>query len=106
VALGESRQTALCNASRDNWQAMLILYGQGGASTVGRYEYHGSHPGLHAHADCVRSGLELGAVSLDNLPRRPSARGFHRRMSAWTEATFWDAARRFFRVQERKGPPL
>ena len=98
--------TALCNASRDNWQAMLILCGQEGASTIGRFEYHGSHPGLHAHADCERSGLELGAVSLDNLPRRPSATELHRRMPAWTEATFWEAARRFFRVQERKGPLL
>jgi len=98
--------TALCNSSRDKWQAMLILCSQDGASTIGRYEYHGSHPGLHAHADCERSGLELGSVSIENLPRRPSARAYHRHTYAWTENTFWEAARRFFRVRERKGPLL
>jgi hypothetical protein len=98
--------TALCNSLRDNWQAMLILYSQEGASMIGRYEYHGSHPGLHGHADCQRSGLELGPVSIDNLQRRPAARAFHRRTFAWTGNTFWEAARRFFRVRERKGPLL
>jgi len=97
---------ALCNPARDNWQATLILYAEAGASVVGRYEYHGSHPGLHVHADCERSGLELGSISVDNLPRRPPAQSFHRRTSAWTDTTFWEAARRFFRVDERKGPLL
>jgi hypothetical protein len=97
---------ALCNPARDNWQATLILYAEAGASVVGRYEYHGSHPGLHVHADCERGGLELGSNSIDNLPRRPPALSFRRRTSAWTENSFWEAARRFFRVEERKGPLL
>jgi hypothetical protein len=97
---------ALCNPTRDNWQAMLILCTEAGASVIGRYEYHGSHPGLHLHADCDRGGLEFGSMSIDNLPRRPPAQSFHRRVSAWTENTFWEAARRFFRVEERKGPLL
>lgn len=97
---------ALCSPVRDNWQATLILFAEAGASVVGRYEYHGSHPGLHVHADCERGGLELGSISIDNLPRRPPAESFHRRTSAWTENTFWEAARRFFRVEERKGPLL
>jgi hypothetical protein len=97
---------ALCNPARDNWHATLILYAEADASVVGRYEYHGSHPGLRVHADCERSGLELGSISVDNLPRRPPAQSFHRRTSAWIENTFWEAARRFFRVEERKGPLL
>ena len=92
--------------TRDNWQATLILCTEAGASVIGRYEYHGSHPGLHVHADCERGGLELGSMSIDNLPRRPPAHSFHRRSSAWTENTFWEAARKFFRVEERKGPLL
>jgi hypothetical protein len=98
--------TALCNPGRDNWQAMLIICEEAGASVVARYESHGSHPGLHVHADCARSGLETGPASIDNLPRRPAARGGHRRIGAWTENSFWEAARRFFRVRERGGPLL
>lgn len=98
--------TALCNPARDNWQAILLLCGETDASVVARYEYHGSHPGVHAHADCDRSGLELGPASIDNLPRRPSAQAFHRRTFAWTDDRFWEAARKFFRVRERKGPLL
>jgi hypothetical protein len=44
---------------RDNWQATLILWTEAGASVVGRFEYHGSHPGLHVHADCERGGLGI-----------------------------------------------
>jgi hypothetical protein len=98
--------TAFCNPSRDNWQAMLILCEEAGASVIARYEFHGSHPGLHVHADCARSGLETGPTSIDNLPRRPVARAVHRRTGAWTENSFWEAARRFFRVRERKGSLL
>jgi hypothetical protein len=97
---------ALCNPMRGNWQAILILCTDTGASVIGRYEYHGSHPGLHVHADCERGGLELGSISIDNLSRRPSAQSFRRRTTAWTANTFWEAARRFFRVEERKGPLL
>ena len=51
----------------------------------------------HAKADRV--------VGLD-LPRRPSAGAGQRRILAWTEDSFWEAARRFFRIRERKGPLL
>lgn len=98
--------TALCNPGRDNWQAMLLVCSDAGASVIARYEAHGSHPGVHAHADCERSGLELGSTSIDNLPRRPPPGAFHRRTFAWTEDGFWEAARRLFRVRERKGPLL
>ena len=48
---------ALCNPTRDNWQATLILCTEAGASVIGRYEYHGSHPGLHT---CMRIASEAG----------------------------------------------
>src|SRR5205823_7723514 len=40
-----------CNPIRDNWKAMLMLETTEGWSVVGRFEFHGSHPGLHAHSD-------------------------------------------------------
>lgn len=52
--------TALCNAQRDNWQAYLMVETPAGASLVARFESHGSHPGLHAHSHCERSGIEVG----------------------------------------------
>lgn len=94
---------ALCNPPRDNWQAMLIVETGNGASMVARLEYHGSHPGLHAHSHCDRSGIELGGASIDNLPRFPPAGHTHRRTAAWTKIQFWNAAREFFRIKEKLG---
>lgn len=96
---------ALVNRARDNWQAMLLQERVGeGWSIVARYEHHGSHPGLHIHSDCDRSGIETGPSSLDKLGRIPAATERHRRIPVWTEAGFWEAAKRFFRIQEQKGP--
>jgi hypothetical protein len=99
---------AKCNPGRDNWQALLLLNSDTGASVVGRFEHHGTHPGLHAHAHCERSGLETGPRGLDDLARIPAAgsKSYHRRTNAWTEHSFWMAATRFFRVQDKKGPLL
>lgn len=100
---------AKCNPIRDNWQAFLIATTKDGSSSVvGRFEHHGSHPGLHVHAHCQRSGVEVGTRSLDDLARIPSAgsNSYHRRTNAWTERSFWEAAKRFFRVKEKQGPLL
>lgn len=99
---------AKCNPRRDNWQAVLILTADEGASVVARFEYHGSHPGLHAHAHCNRSGIDIGPRGLDDLVRTPPAgsNSYHRRKNAWTENGFWEAAKRFFRIEEQKGPLL
>ena len=94
--------TALCNVRRDNWQAYLMVETDAGHSVVARFESHGSHPGLHGHSHCDRGGIEIGASGLDNLVRCPPANEVHRHTNAWTEATFWEAARRFFRVREKQ----
>jgi hypothetical protein len=96
--------TALCNPSRDNWKAMLIMETPSGSSVVARFEYHGSHPGLHSHAHCDRSGIEVGASGMDHLARIPKPGQFHRRTNAWTEATFWEAATKFFNIKDDIGP--
>jgi hypothetical protein len=95
---------AECNPVRDNWKAMLILETMSGPSVVARFEHHGGHPGLHAHAHCERGGIEVGPSGLDFLARIPRASSPHRRTNAWTQGTFWEAAKKFFRVEEDKGP--
>lgn len=94
---------ARCNPMRDNWQALLILESRSGPSVIARYEYHGSHPGKHVHSDCNRSGLEIGASSMDNLARFPNASSFHRRIEALTPASFWRSAKDFFRIASQSG---
>ena len=105
---GEYVLLAKCNPRRDNWQAWLILSTDEGSAVVGRFEHHGSHPGLHAHAHCERSGIVTGPQGLSDLVRIPAAgiRSYHRRTHAWTESGFWEAAKNFFRIQEKKGPLL
>ena len=107
-AEGQYVLLAKCNPPRDNWKAFLIMTLDEGASVVGRFEHHGSHPGLHAHAHCERSGIEAGPRGLDDLVRIPAAGNsiYHRRKNAWSENSFWEAAKRFFRVQEKTGPLL
>lgn len=95
---------AQCNVKRGNWSAWLILEHEGGASLVARLEDHASHPGLHAHTDCARSGKELGGQGLDNLARVPPASEPHRRGQAWTEHTFWEVSTKFFRLHAAMGP--
>ena len=95
---------ALANPSRDNWKAALTVEVSGsGHSIVAKFEFHASHPGLHVHADCGRSGIETGSTSLDRLPRTPKTGNMHRRINAWTEASFWKSAKAFFRIYEMQG---
>lgn len=93
---------AECNPPRANWKAMLIVETAAGPSVIGRFEDHGSHPGLHCHSDCDTSGLEVGTKSID-ARRIPPANSFHRRSRQWTETSFWNAASAFFKVEHRKG---
>lgn len=96
----------LCNPKRGNWQSILILEGAAGASSVvARFEDHGSHPGLHAHSDCERSGLDTGSETLDGLQRIPPANRRHRRKRAWTKEDFWEKSRQFFRIELEPGAP-
>ena len=99
---------AKCNPRRDNWQAFLMLDADEGTSVIARFEHHGTHPGLHAHAHCERSGIETGPQGLDNLVRIPIAgsKSYHRRTNAWTEHRFWEESKKFFRIQEKKGSLL
>jgi hypothetical protein len=41
---------------------------------------------------------------MNDLARIPPVRSLHRRTQALTEASFWELARNFFRVQESIGP--
>lgn len=95
---------ALCNPRRDNWKAVLAIEVIGQASVLCRFEYHGSHPGLHIHSDCQKSGLEGGPAGMNVGVRLPDKGTFHRRNVPWTEATFWEAAKSFFRVKVNNGP--
>ncbi|MBV5258740.1 hypothetical protein FLX56_09930 [Synechococcus moorigangaii CMS01] len=96
--------TARCNPDKDNWQAVLSVETGEGISVIGRLESHGSHPGLHVHAHCDRSGIEIGSQGLDRLQRVPPASNRHRRVHAWTERSFWEAAKVFFRVKDSDLP--
>jgi hypothetical protein len=95
---------AQANVKRGDLKSVLILKTPSGYSVVGRYEFHSSHPGIHAHAHCDRGGLEEGATGLDKLIRIPPNGRTPRRTSALSISTFWDEARRFFRIMDDLGP--
>ena len=88
----------LCNFYRNNWKSTLAVQVGKDWSVVGRFEYHGSHPGLHCHADCNRGGIETGTTGLD-VPRIPDTEAPHRRNNTWTDDSFWRASKKFFRIQ-------
>lgn len=96
----------MCNPNQDSWKSWLAVGSEMGYSVVGRFEHHGSHPGLHCHSHCGRSGVEIGASSMNDLYRFPPALNRHRRKNSWTEAGFWEASKHFFRISEPKGTLL
>lgn len=95
---------ATVNVARSNWKCILIAKTENGHSVVARYEDHGSHPGIHVHAHCHRGGIEEGPTGMNDLIRVPPASAPHRRANAQTLSTFWENARRFFRVKDDMGP--
>ncbi len=95
---------ATVNVSRGNWKCVLIVKTESGHSVVARYEDHGSHPGLHVHSHCVRGGVEEGPSGMNDLVRVPPVKAAHRRINAQTLSTFWENARRFFRIKDDMGP--
>jgi hypothetical protein len=104
---GEYVLLTQCNPRKEEWKAWLILKTpSGAASLVSRLEYHGSHPGLHVHADCNRGGIEEGASSIETRVRIPPADKPHRRINAWRENTFWELARQHYRIQFPTGSLL
>ena len=95
---------ALTNVRRGDLKATLMIETPAGYSVVGRYEFHASHPGLHLHAHCDRGGVETGPSGLDDLTRIPPADRRHSRVVPLSVSTFWDEARRFFRIDDDLGP--
>lgn len=94
------------NPSKDNWKAWLIKKSSSGAGLVARLEHHGSHPGLHAHADCDAEEFQAGPSSIQAKGRYPKSTSGHRRKNSWTENGFWEASRKSFNISDRKGSLL
>jgi hypothetical protein len=103
-APGSDREYILlcrCHVTKDDWKATLILKKDEGGSVVSRFEFHSSHPGLHIHASCDNGGELVGPVGMSEVDRLPNGEGRTRRTNAWTKATFWQASKKFFRVQDK-----
>ena len=95
---------AECNPGRGQWTSKLLILTGNGYSALARFEDHASHPGQHVHSHCGRSGIEVGGVSLDSLARIPPAGARHSRVAALTLQSFWQAARKMYRVHDDLGP--
>ncbi len=93
------------NPGLGNWQSILMQKFDKEASVIARYEHHSSHPGIHGHVHCERGGIERGTSGLGNLVRIPKSDGksYHRRTQTLTENAFWDSAKKFFRVRDKRG---
>jgi hypothetical protein len=94
------------NEMKDNWRAWLIRKSDDEGSLVARYEFHGSHPGLHLHADCERGGVEVGPTSIKVPLRIPAVGSERTRPPPTRPSLFWETARRYFRMDYAKGSLL
>jgi len=92
------------NVRKGDFKSVLIEETVNGPSVIARYEYHSSHPGIHVHAHCERSGIEIGASGMDKLERAPRVKERHRRISALSLSTFLAAASRFYGMEYDTGP--
>jgi len=102
---GNDEYILLCevNEETDNWRAWLILKLNDQGSIVARYEYHGSHPGIHVHADCIRGGIETGPSSINVTLRIPAVNSDRMRPPPSRRDLFWDIARTYFRMDYAVG---
>ncbi len=91
---------------KDNWRAWLIRKTDDEGSLVARYEFHGSHPGLHLHADCDRGGVEVGPTSIKVPLRIPAVGSERMRLPPTRPGLFWETARQYFRMDYAKGSLL
>lgn len=92
------------HVEKDKWNSWLVSKLDDGCSIVARFEYHGSHPGVHLHAHCDRGGIEVGPGSIDGLARIPkSSVGPEIEL---TPDRFWNLARERFRIEFPKGTLL
>ena len=89
-----------CHVQKDDWKSTLILKKMGLGSVVSRYEFHSSHPGLHIHANCNNGGELVGPSGMSEVDRIPNNSNRLRRQNAWTKETFWNASKKFFRIEE------
>lgn len=94
------------NEPRDEWKAWLVVLLNPGASIVSRYEYHGSHAGIHVHSHCELAGEEPGPQLINNLVRIPDASSYHRRQLTLRPGSFWETARKHFRIEFPTGDLL
>ena len=94
------------NEAKDNWRGWLIRKLGDEGSIVARYEYHGSHPGIHVHADCMRGGVESGPSSIKVALRIPAVSSDRMRLPPSRRDLFWDTARRYFRMDYALGSLL
>ena len=101
----ENEYILLCevNEQKDNWRAWLIKKIGDEGSLVSRLEFHGNHPGIHAHADCSRGGLEVGPSSIKVPVRIPGVGSGRQRPPPTRPDLFWDMARKHFRMDYKKG---
>ena len=98
---------ALCRSGRGTQQALLLKEAASQSwSLIARYEQHASHPGIHLHPHCERSGIEVGGSGFDGLARIPAVESHHRRTSNLTDELFWIRALKFFGVKPPEGQLL
>lgn len=105
----EMRLLTAFEPSKQNFLAWLS-YKRGDSYVVlARLEFHGTHPGLHAHAVCDEDVKEItaGVVKPFGTKRLPEATNTHRRTKyEMTEATALSTAFNFFNVQGAEGEML
>ncbi len=88
------------NELKDDWKAWLSIKTPNGWSLIERYEYHGSHPGVHVHADCERAGIEVSQTGLNGLLKIPSAKTNKAQIISLRPNLFWEKARTHFRISD------
>ena len=79
---------------------LMLVFDDGTASAIARFEDHKYHPETHVHSHCKDGGVVRGPTSISGLTTcLPEAgKGARRRQNqTWTPESFWSAAKRFFR---------
>lgn len=85
-----------CNPFKDQWKAYLMKED----IPLVRYEYHGSHPGIHIHSSCN----DVEKTHMNQWIRLPDNNRLHRRANEnYTESRFYSECIKVFRINTENG---
>ena len=94
------------NPAKEQFRATLAVENERDMCVIASYEFHGTHPGWHAHVACGDiEKIQAGSMRGSWQQRKPKPRALHRRVEYGisNDDVALDVAARFFLLHKKEG---